>query len=106
LAGYSYGHRDRRFAAQDGERSIGNATNHERAYLHLCRCRARRCAGAHNPVARTLWTHLGAAFLAPDIVETILDGRQHRDLSVLELRNPIADWDQQRRLLGFSPVPA
>jgi hypothetical protein len=25
LAGYSYGHRDRRFAAQDGERSIGNA---------------------------------------------------------------------------------
>jgi hypothetical protein len=41
-----------------------------------------------------------------DIVEAILDGRQPRNLSVLELRNPIADWDQQRRLLGFSPVPA
>ena len=24
-----------------------------------------------------------------------------RDLSVLELRQPIADWEQQRRLLGF-----
>jgi hypothetical protein len=62
--------------------------------------------GTHNSVARTLWNHLRAAFLAPDIVEAILDGKQPRNLSVLELRNPIADWDQQRRLLGFSPVPA
>jgi len=26
--------------------------------------------------------------------------------SVLELHQPIAEWDQQRRLLGFSPPPA
>jgi hypothetical protein len=31
LAGYSCGHRDWRFAAQDDERSIGNANKHEGA---------------------------------------------------------------------------
>jgi hypothetical protein len=60
-------------------------------------------AGVRSRYARRI---LRAAFLAPDIVEAILDGRQPRDLSVLELRKPIADWDEQRRLLGFSPVPA
>jgi hypothetical protein len=60
-------------------------------------------AGVRSRYARRI---LRAAFLAPDIVEAILNGRQPRDLSVLELRKPIADWDQQRRLLGFSPVPA
>jgi hypothetical protein len=62
--------------------------------------------GAHNSVARTLWNHFAGSFPGADIVEAILDGRQPRNLSVLELRNPIADWDQQRRLLGFSPEPA
>ena len=49
---------------------------------------------------------LRAGFLAPDIVEAILDGWQPRDLSVLELRKPSANRDQQRRLLGFSTAPA
>jgi len=60
-------------------------------------------AGVRSRYARRI---LRAAFLAPDIVEAILDGRQPRDLSVMELRQPIADWDQQRRLLGFWPPPA
>jgi len=58
-------------------------------------------AGVRNRYARRI---LRAGFLAPDIVEGILDGRQPRDLSVLEATKPIADWGQQRQLLGFSLV--
>jgi len=43
-----------------------------------------------------------ASFLAPDIIEAILDGRQPADLSVLQLRRPPADWAEQRQLLGFA----
>ena len=77
--------------------------------VHICTCGAAALADAprHTIRSRALYGPiLRAAFLAPDIVEAILDGRQPRDLSVLELRNPIADWDRQRRLLGFSPEPA
>jgi DNA invertase Pin-like site-specific DNA recombinase len=44
------------------------------------------------------------AFLAPDIVESILDGRQppHMTLQNMRIRLPI-DWAAQRQLLGFSP---
>ena len=45
------------------------------------------------------------AFLAPDIVEKILDGRQPIELNVERLKKvgPIpADWNAQRRLLGFA----
>jgi hypothetical protein len=45
------------------------------------------------------------AFLAPDIVEAILAGRQPVDLTANRLRRvgtlPL-DWDDQRRLLGFT----
>ncbi len=45
------------------------------------------------------------AFLAPDIVEAILQGRQPFGLTVERLmrcRLPVC-WEQQRRLLGFTP---
>ena len=45
------------------------------------------------------------AFLAPDIVEAILQGRQPLGLTAEKLmrgRLP-ACWEQQRRLLGFMP---
>jgi site-specific DNA recombinase len=48
---------------------------------------------------------LGCAFLAPDIVEAILDERQPSDLTVKRLsrrRLPL-DWAEQRSQLGFSP---
>jgi hypothetical protein len=44
--------------------------------------------------------------LAPDIVEAILDGRQpkHLNLQTLRGRHDLLprDWDQQRKLLGFT----
>ncbi|MGA7502846.1 MAG: recombinase family protein [Candidatus Sulfotelmatobacter sp.] len=48
---------------------------------------------------------LGCAFLAPDIIEAILDGHQPADLTVKKLsrrRLPL-DWTEQRIQLGFSP---
>ena len=45
---------------------------------------------------------LQCAFLAPDIVEAILDGRQPADLTVQKLlcRLPL-DWAEQRKRLDF-----
>ncbi len=43
------------------------------------------------------------AFLAPDIVEAILDGYQPVDLELEKLLKGIPiGWDAQRRALGFS----
>jgi hypothetical protein len=43
------------------------------------------------------------AFLAPDIVEAILEGSQPADLTLEKLLSGLpADWDGQRRRLGFS----
>jgi hypothetical protein len=56
-------------------------------------------AGVTTRYARRI---IRASFLAPDIVEAILDGRQPAGLSVLQLRRPPADWTEQRRLLGFA----
>jgi site-specific DNA recombinase len=45
---------------------------------------------------------LDCAFLAPDIVEAILDGRQPADLGIQKLlRDLPLDWAAQCRLLGF-----
>ncbi len=47
---------------------------------------------------------LPLAFLAPDIVKAILDGRQPVELTAESLKRLPAlptDWDAQRRLLGF-----
>jgi hypothetical protein len=48
--------------------------------------------------------NLRLAFLAPDIVEAILDGHQPVELTTETLRRlprlP-TDWESQRRLLGF-----
>lgn len=49
--------------------------------------------------------HLPLAFLAPDIVEAILDGRQPLGLTVNQLKRSLplpVEWKDQRRLLGFA----
>lgn len=59
---------------------------------------ARQLGMNHRYVDRVLQ----CAFLAPDIVDAILDGRQPPDLSVDKLtRNLPLDWAEQRRQLGF-----
>jgi hypothetical protein len=46
---------------------------------------------------------LRLAFLAPDIVEAILDGHQPPDLDLDRLLKGVPlSWDQQRRVLGFA----
>jgi hypothetical protein len=43
------------------------------------------------------------AFLAPDIVEAILDGYQPADLELERLMKGVPiGWNEQRRALGFS----
>lgn len=53
-------------------------------------------------VTRTLYR----AFLAPDIVEAILTGKQPQELTHEKLRQSLPlpiDWNEQRKLLGFRP---
>lgn len=54
---------------------------------------------------RYVWKTLRLAFLAPDIVEAILDGRQLPHLTLRKLNDlPLdGDWRSQRRTLGFEP---
>ncbi len=50
---------------------------------------------------------LRLSFLAPDIIETILQGRQPPHFTLETFRRPIpADWVAQRRYLGFPSVPS
>ena len=88
----------------------------------LCRLIARahhwfhQLASAEMPTVRAIARREGIpecdvsrnirfAFLAPDIVDAILDGRQPVDLTTETLRRlpqlP-ADWESQRHLLGFN----
>ncbi len=42
-------------------------------------------------------------YLAPDIVQAILDGREPSGLSLVKLSQPLpADWSEQRAQLGFT----
>src|SRR5437868_3990859 len=60
----------------------------------------------HEGVSRSYFTRLvRLSYLAPDITQAILDGRQPRDLSTEKLlehsRLPLA-WHEQRTVLGFA----
>ena len=55
---------------------------------------------------RYLWRILEGAFLAPDIVERILNGRQPPGLSIERFRGRFPmDWREQRMLLGLPDGP-
>ncbi|MGA2859509.1 MAG: hypothetical protein ABSE40_21790 [Candidatus Sulfotelmatobacter sp.] len=50
---------------------------------------------------------LPCAFLAPDIIESILQGRQPDDLTFAKLCTGIPlSWAEQRRQFGFPPMPS
>jgi site-specific DNA recombinase len=45
-----------------------------------------------------------AAFLAPDLVEAVLQGRAPAQLTLRQIMKQLPyDWSEQRRLLGFAP---
>jgi hypothetical protein len=45
-----------------------------------------------------------AAFLAPDLVEALLEGHAPPQLALAQLTKDLPfDWNEQRRLFGFVP---
>jgi len=67
----------------------------------------REIAAQENLSACYVMRYLRLAFLAPDIVEAIVDGRQPPGLSIRKLtnnKNFPSDWIEQRRLLKFPAV--
>lgn len=60
---------------------------------------ARNLGLTHRYVGRLL--RLG--YLAPDIIEAILDGTQPEDLALADFHTPFPnDWNEQRKLFGFA----
>ena len=59
-----------------------------------------------GPAANEISRLLSLAFLAPDIVEAIMAGRQPFELTTKRLKRfeslPL-DWERQRKVLGFAP---
>ena len=62
-----------------------------------------RDVGVTNRYVRKL---LPLAFLAPDIIDAILDGRQPRNLSLetIAYTSILRRWEDQRRQFGFPAV--
>ena len=83
----------------DAHRWIGDLAQGRAASLRDLARQYRRDVGE---VSRTL----PLAFLAPDIVELVLDGRQPFDLTprmLKRIETLSSRWEEQRRRLGFSP---
>jgi site-specific DNA recombinase len=65
-------------------------------------CGRRSLADSTGLDERYISRILHCAFLAPDIVESILDGRQPADFSLKKLRNSVPlSWTEQRERFGF-----
>jgi DNA invertase Pin-like site-specific DNA recombinase len=75
------------------------------AILKTCSCSVRDLAEREGMDKGEVSRVLPLAFLAPDIAEAILDGRQPPELTasrLKRLRNLPLNWEQQRRYLGFA----
>lgn len=61
-------------------------------------------ANQHGINKADLGKNIRLAYLAPDIIDAIMEGRQPTSLKASHLRrlsNLPSDWDEQRELLGF-----
>jgi DNA invertase Pin-like site-specific DNA recombinase len=64
----------------------------------------RAIAQAERLTERYVARIIPLAFLAPDIMEAILEGAQPQDLTLAKLCQPLPlAWREQRRALGFAP---
>jgi hypothetical protein len=65
----------------------------------------RSLAGQAGLTERYVGKVFACAFLAPEIVEAILEGRQPRDLTFAKLSEHIPlSWSDQRRQFGFPEI--
>ena len=101
----------------DTEYEIKNISNNRTRFLvnlKFCLILLTKDQFRHEPhslvkregVSPSYFTRLvRLSYLAPDITQAILDGRQPRDLTADKLlvhsRLPLT-WDEQRRMLGFA----
>jgi site-specific DNA recombinase len=72
--------------------------------MEIGECKHRRdLAKATKLEPRYINSILRVAFLAPQIVEAIIDGRQPPDLTLGSLRGVLPmSWQQQKKLISFS----
>jgi site-specific DNA recombinase len=87
-------------------RAIARAHVWNRQLINGRYASGREIARAEGVTARYIYKLLPLAFLAPDIVEAISQGRQPGDLTLRSLTktNIPDDWAAQRRRFGFSPI--
>jgi len=79
---------------------------HWQDMLDAGKYRNARDLAKHFRVRREYVTRtLGLKYLAPDIVQAVLDGRGPSGLSLIKLSEPPPTaWAEQRARLGFAPV--
>jgi site-specific DNA recombinase len=58
-------------------------------------------ATQHDLSEKTVRSMITLAFLAPDIVQAIIDGKLPRGLGISQMTDLPADWTEQRRQLGI-----
>jgi hypothetical protein len=64
----------------------------------------RMIAGAVGKSERYVSQRIRVAFLAPDLVEALLEQRAPPELALIELTKDLPyDWNEQRRLFGLAP---
>jgi site-specific DNA recombinase len=67
----------------------------------------RSLAGQAGLTERYVGKVFACAFLAPDIIEAVLEGRQPRDLTFAKLSQYIPlSWSEQRKQFGFPEIPS
>lgn len=87
-------------------RAIARAHVWNRQLINGSYASGREIARAEGVTARYIYKLLPLAFLAPDIVEAISQGRQPGDLTLRSLTTTGIpdDWAAQRRRFGFSSI--
>ncbi len=67
-------------------------------------CSLRSIAKSAGVSERYVSQVIHAAFLAPDLVEAVLQGRQPTPLTLRQIMKRLpCDWSEQRRMFGLAP---